>query len=252
MAKMGCGKCDYTMKDHDGSIVYDVFSLEKINNAIEKQPNIKKIEDLFEYDYELNIASGYLWLCDICKTAHVWSGENEECLRIYELVDILNETFSIEAIKKLDEYFIININDYSDELDNTPIEDFIKYNSLRPYKYYLTKDLITLYIINTDRNEIDRIYKLKEEVFSKYHVETKSSGNILFYTITKTNDLDDYVIEKGKRIKKDKENDFPHIQVNFMVNDNGISFPDPNKPSETYNKNTMKEFNEKYGKDYYK
>ena len=134
------------------------------------------------------------------------------------------------------------------------IKDFIEKNPIKPCKYYVTVDLTKVYIINTDTNELDRIYDLTYESFVEYSFDSDSFDNLIIYTIDKKNNAHEYVVENGIRKQKDTD-DYPHKQVNFMIKEIGsnggsISYADPNLEPETYTTNTMDEFNKKYGKYY--
>lgn len=146
----------------------------------------------------------------------------------------------------------MNINEYTDEFEKTPIKDLLKRNPANPYKYYVTNDLTKVYIIDLDKNIIDREYELTYESFVKYSFDTESFDNLLIYTIDKTNNGHEYVVENGIRKQRDTD-DYPHKQVNFMIKEKGsnggsISYAYPNLEPETYTINTMDAFNKKYGK----
>lgn len=252
MAHMGC-KCGNDMWNGDGEIVYDVFNKKDLTKYIQGKNVNKNFNDLLDEDLSFYDDNMYFWLCNKCKKVHLWSYKPKYCYRTYELRKGL-ENISVNEIKKLDEYYIININEY-DYLYETLIRDFIERNPIKPYKYYVTKDLTKVYIINTKLNKLEKIYDLSYESFVKYRLSTNSFDNLLIYTINKDNNAHEYDIKNGKRIQIDKD-DYPHKQVNFMINEknnNGgsISYADPNRKPEIYTANTMDKFNKKYGK-YYK
>lgn len=252
MSHMRCSNCGNNMWDGDEHIVYDVFSKKDLIDYIQNDKMNNTFEDLYnEYPpfYENNT---YFWLCDKCKGIHMWSYIPEYCYRTYKLKNDL-EDISVNKIKKLNEYYAININDY-DLVDEMFIKDFIKKNPVIAYKYYVTNDLTKVYILNTDTNKIDKIYDLTYESFVKYSYNMDSFDNLLIYTINKSNKGHEYIVENGIRTQKDK-NDYPHKQVNFMIkeknnNAESLSYPDPNLEPEIYTINTMDEFNKKYGKYY--
>lgn len=131
----------------------------------------------------------------------------------------------------------------------TLIRDFIENNPISRYKYYITDDLIKVYIINTDNNVIVKEYELTYESFVDYDLKIDSYENKLIYTIDKKNNEHEYIIKSGKRIQKDTD-DYPHKEVRFMICENGssIEYEDPNSKPEIYTKNNMDEFYQKYKK----
>ena len=150
----------------------------------------------------------------------------------------------------------MNINEYTDEFEGTPIKDLLKRNPVNPYKYYVTDDLTKVYIIDLDKNIIDREYELTYESFVEYSFDTESFDNLLIYTIDKINNCHEYVVENGVRKQRDRD-DYPHKQVNFMIEEKGsnggsVSYEYPKIEPETYTINTIDEFNKKYGKYYSK
>lgn len=252
MAHMGCS-CGNDMWDGDGHIVYDVFSKNDLTEYIQNGKINNKFEDIYDNYPPFYEENTYFWLCDECKEVHMWSYTPKYCYRTYKLRKE-REEISIESIKKLDEYFVINLNDY-DIIDEMLIKDYMQKNPSRPYKYFVTGDLTKVYIINTDTNELDRIYDLTYESFVEYSFNSDSFDNLLIYTIDKKNNGHEYVVENGIRKQKDTD-DYPHKQVNFMIkekssNGGSISYTDSNLEPETYTINTMDEFNKKYSK-YYK
>ena len=253
MSHMGC-KCGANMWDGDGHIVYDIFSFKDLKDYIAND-DTKNFDDAYEEMASFYEDNNYFWLCDDCKTAHLWSYKPEYCYRKFELTKSLDK-ISIDEIKKLNEYLVMNINEYTDEFEKTPIKDLLKRNPVNPYKYYVTDDLTKVYIIDLDKNIIDREYELTYESFVKYSFDTESFDNLLIYTIDKTNNGHEYVVENGIRKQRDTD-DYPHKQVNFMIKEKGsnggsISYAYPNLEPETYTINTMDEFNKKYGKYYVK
>ena len=252
MAHMGCS-CGNDMWDGDGHIVCDVFSKNDLTEYIQNGKINNKFEDIYDNYPPFYEENTYFWLCDECKEVHMWFYTPKYCYRTYKLRKE-REEISIESIKKLDEYFVINLNDY-DIIDEMLIKDYMQKNPSRPYKYFVTGDLTKVYIINTDTNELDRIYDLTYESFVEYSFNSDSFDNLLIYTIDKKNSGHEYVVENGIRKQKDTD-DYPHKQVNFMIkekssNGGSISYTDSNLEPETYTINTMDEFNKKYGK-YYK
>lgn len=248
MAHMSCSKCGDDMWDGDGHIVYDIYKKEDFIKYINQNGDCIFDELYGEYT-KITEDCPYIWLCDNCHTAHVESYKPKHCNRSFELVKISNK-LNLEKIKSLDEYFIFNLND--DYYDNF-LSDIIRENPIRPYKYYVEDDLSKVYIINTQKNEIDRVYELKFESFIEYEVKMEDFDDVLIYTLNKTNDGHSYIVKNGKRIQKDS-NDFPHRQVNFMIREkieNGedfISYADPNREPELYTSKNMNIFYEKYGK----
>ena len=248
MSHMSCSKCEGDMWDGDGHIVYDIYKKDDFIKYINQNGDC--IFDKLYGEYtEITEDGPNIWLCDNCHTAHVESYNPKHCNRNFELVNIPNN-LDLEKIKLLDEYFIFNLND--DYYDNL-LTDIIKENPIRPYKYYIEDDLSKVYIINTQKNEIDRVYELKFESFAEYDIKIEGFDNLLIYTIYKTNDEHSYMVKNGKRIQKDLD-DFPHRQVNFMIREKGengketISYADPNREPELYTSKNMNIFYEKYGK----
>lgn len=181
MSKMLCS-CGNRMWDGDGHIVYDVFNRRDIVDYIENGKMHKKFEDIY---WEDNVPfyddKSYFWLCDECKKVHMWSEIPKYCYRTYELRKNIEEV-SIEEIKKLDEYYVININKYG-LIDEMLIKDFIEKNPINAFKYYVTENLTKVYIINTDVNKLEMIYDLTYENFTDYSVSIDSFENLLIYTI---------------------------------------------------------------------
>lgn len=252
MAHMGCD-CGADMWDGDGHIVYDIFSFKDLKEYI-ADDDTKTFDDAYEEMVPFYEDNDYFWLCDDCKTVHLWSYKPEYCYRKFKLKKSLDKV-SVDEIKKLNEYLIMNINEYTDEFDETPIKDLLKKNPVSPYKYYVTDDLTKVYIINIEENKIDREYELTYESFVEYNWEPENVGNLLIHTIDKKNKGYEYIVENGIRRQQDTD-DYPHKQVNFMIREKGsgkgsISYADPNKKPEIYTINTMDEFKKKYGK-YYK
>lgn len=253
MAHMGC-ECGADMWDGDGHIVYDIFSFKDLKDYIAND-DTKTSDDAYEEMAPFYEDNDYFWLCDNCKTAHLWSYKPEYCYRKFKLKKSLDK-ISIDEIKKLNEYLVMNINEYTDEFEEAPIKDLLKRNPVSPYKYYVTDDLTKVYIIDLDKNILDREYELTYESFVEYSWNSEDVGNLLIYTIDKKNKGHEYIVENGIRKQQDKD-DYPHKQVNFMITEKGsnggsISYEDPNKEPETYTINTMEEFNKKYGKYYSK
>lgn len=253
MAHMEC-ICGKDMWDGDGHIVYDVFNKNDLIEYIQNGKMNNKFKDIYDNYSTFYEDNAYFWLCDECKTVHLWSSTPKYCARTYKLRKKIQK-ISIENIKKLNEYFVIGINE--DELiDDVPIKKFIEKNTIRPYKYYVTNDLTKVYIINTDTNELDRVYDLIYESFTEYDFETDVFDNLLIYTIYKKNKDHEYVVENGVRKQKDAD-DYPHKQVNFVIKENdsnggSISYVDHKLKPEIYTINNMDEFNKKYGKYYSK
>ena len=249
MAHMGCN-CGADMWDGDGHIVYDVYSFKDLKDYISKDDR-KTFEDAYVESAPCYEDNDYFWLCDDCKTVHMWSNKDEYCYRTFKLKKKIDD-ISIDEIKKLNEYLVMNINEYTEEFETTPIKDLLNRNLDNPYKYYATDDLTKVYIINIDENKLDREYELTYESFVEYDWKSDSYGDLLIYTIDKSNKGHEYIVENGIRKQKDTD-DYPHKQVNFMITEKGenggsISYADPNKEPETYTIDTMDEFNKKYGK----
>lgn len=253
MAHMGCD-CGNDMWDGDGHIVYDVFSKKDLIKYIQNGKTNNRFKDLCDDYSPFYEDNAYFWLCDKCKEVHLWSYIPNYCYRTYKLRKNL-ERISADEINKLDEYYVININEY-ELVDEMLIKDFIEKSPIKPYKYYVTNDLTKVYIINTDTNKLDRIYDLTYENFVEYSFDEEAFDNLLIYTIDKSNNGHEYIVENGVRKQKDT-NDYPHKQVNFMIQEKGrtgglISYIDPNLAPEVYSINTMDKFNKKYGKYYNK
>lgn len=249
MAHMRCN-CGTDMWDGDGHIVYDVFSFKELKDYISKNGK-KTFEDAYNENAPFYENNDYFWLCDDCKTVHMWSNKPEYCYRTFKIKKNIDD-ISINEIKKLSEYLVMNINKYTDEFDKIPIKDLLNRNPVNSYKYYATDDLTKVYIINSDENKLDKEYELIYESFVKYDWKSDSYDNLLIYTIDKSNKGHEYIVENGIRKQKNTD-DFPHKQVNFMItekdkNGGSISYADPNKQPEIYTINTMEQFNKKYGK----
>lgn len=249
MSRMGCN-CGNSMWDGDGEIVYDVYARKDLDKYIEGNGINKLFEDIYDDDPDFYADGIYFWLCDKCKTVHLWSNLPEYCYRTFELCKAIDCNISTEEIKKLAEFYVINSNEYGD-IESMPITDIMEKNPLRPFKYYVTEDLTKVFIINTDHDKVDRIYELTHESNVEYDLKTESFGHLLIYTIDKKNGGHEYKVEKGIRIQQDSE-DYPYKQVNFMVSERPkggglISYADPNREPETYTADTMDEFYAKYG-----
>lgn len=249
MAHLKC-ICDASMWDGDLHIVYDVFSFKDLRDYIFND-DTKTFDDIYEENPPFYEDPIYFWLCDNCKTIHLWNGENDDCYRRFKLKTEI-DNLSIDEIKKLNEYLVINLNEYTNEFAMTPIKDLLIRNPINPYKYFITDDLINVYVINIDENKIVMQYELIYESFVKYSEKIETYEDLLISTIDKKNNGHEYIIENGIRIQSDK-NDYPHKQVDFMITEgemgiSSISYPDPNKEPEIYTIHTMKKFYEKYGK----
>lgn len=249
MAHMGC-ECGHDMWDGDGHIVYDIFSKKDLTEYIKESKSKYRFEDMYDECPSFYEDNSYFWLCDKCKRVHMWSYLPKYCTRTFKLSDKIDR-IDLDYVKKLEEYYVVNLYDY-DVIDSEYICDFIKKNPIRPYKYYVKEDLTKIYIVNTDIDEIDKVYELTHESFVEYNLKSESFDNLLIYTIDKTNDGHEYEVKDGKKIQIDSD-DYPHKQVNFMITEKGsnngsISYADPNQEPEIYNINTMDKFNEKYGK----
>lgn len=255
MAHMGCD-CGNNMWDGDGKIVYHLYKVKDIIRYMKKQKVEKTFSEMYYEDYPLFCRNNpYFWLCDKCKNIHLWSDSPKYCYREYKIVEKNNKE-DLSKIKELDEYIVVNLNDY-EVMDDMLISDIIKKNPVRPYKYYVEDDLTRIYIINTNEDKIDRIYELVYEDFVKYKFTSKSIDNknehLLICTINKRKgqDIHTYKVENGKRKQVDSD-DYPHRQVNFMITERSgkgsISFADPNREPEVYTSKNMNVFYEKYGK----
>lgn len=158
MAGMGCSVCRNIMRDHDGSIVYNVYTkielIDYINTNLNKEN--PELLDIIYYGESI-LQNDYFWKCNKCQTVYLWDGKTGKCIGEYLKVDDFSVDIDLKNIEKLDEIFIINSNDNTDDL---LIKDLFNKNPFRPFKYYVNKDLETVYIINTDKNSLDRIYKL--------------------------------------------------------------------------------------------
>lgn len=150
MAHMGC-KCGNDMWDGDGHIVYDIFSRKELTEYIKREKLKFKFEDMYDDYPSFYEKHPYFWLCDKCKTVHIWSESPKYCKRTFELSDTIDKV-DVDSIKKLEEYYVINLYDY-DIIDDMYISDFIERNPIRSYKYYVKEDLTKVYIINTDNDE---------------------------------------------------------------------------------------------------
>lgn len=246
MAHMGCS-CGNDMCNRDGHIVYDVFSRKDLTNYIQSKKKNNKFEDIYEDNPKFYEENTYFWLCDKCKKVHMWSYSPEYCYRTYELRKGIEEIL-VDDIKKLDEYYVININEY-ELVEETLIKDFIEKNPIKPYKYYITDDLVKIYIINTNSNKLERIYDLTYESFVEYNFELDSFDNLLIYTIDKKNKGYEYIVENGVGKKKISD-DYPRKQVNFMAkvkssNDESIGYVDSNLNLKNYKINIVDKFNKK-------
>lgn len=249
MSHMGCD-CGNDMWDGDGEIVYDVYARKDLEKYLQSSGVNKKFEDMYDDDPDFYSEGIYFWLCDKCKTVHLGSSLPEYFYRTFKFKNDIDENISVEEIKGLAEYYVINVNEYGD-VDHLHISDVIERNPFRPYKYYVTEDLTKVYIINTDNNKLDRIYELTYEGNIDYSLEIETFGDLLIYTIDKKNNGHEYIVENGIRIQQDKE-DYPYKQVNFMVTVRTagggiISHADPNREPETYTADNMDEFYAKYG-----
>ena len=164
MAGMGCYICRNILRDHDGSIVFDVYTKEELQDFNRKYLNQEnpKLEDIvFHEDYEL--FNDYFWKCDRCQSVYLWDVEdssNPNKCRVYSMTDISKISITLDQVKQLEEILIINLNDNTDDLY---VSDLFLRNPFRPYKYYVSDDHNYVYIVNTDMDTIDRIYKYRED-----------------------------------------------------------------------------------------
>ena len=247
MAHMKCD-CGIELHNNDGHIVYDVFEKKKLQECMKNKNKDIKFDDIYNEEFYRN--NPYFWMCDNCKSVYLWTFIPMYCSRKYELVDVPYD-LSIRKIKKLDEYYIFNC---LDNIEDIQVKKILKKNPRRPYKYFVKKDLSKVYIVDTEFNDIDRIYDLTYESTMVYSHDYDIFDNILIYTIYKGPNEHVYQVENGKRIQLDTE-DYPHKEVHFIVKKkdkygNCVDANDPNKEIETYTINNMDEFNRKYGKYY--
>lgn len=158
MAGMGCYVCKNIMRDHDGTIVYDIYTktelLDYIKTNLDKEN--PELLDIIYYG-EVELYNKYFWKCDKCQTVYVWDSKTEDCAGNYLKVKDFDEHIGLINVKNMEEIFIINVNDDTDDI---LINDLFSKNPFRPYKYYVTKDLETVYVINTEKNNLDRLYKI--------------------------------------------------------------------------------------------
>ena len=157
MGGMVCSICKSIIVDHDGSVVYDVFTkdwLNEYNSKYLKLENPKLLDITLYSDYELS--NYYFWKCNKCQAVYVWNLINDDSFSFHIKTESIDKNIDLEAIKSMTELFIINNNDNIDDLF---IKDLFVRNPFRPYKYYISKDLKVVYIINTDINYLDRIYE---------------------------------------------------------------------------------------------
>lgn len=197
--------------------------------------------------YENN---SYFWLCDDCKAVHMWTYEPEYFYRRFEIKKKLDD-ISVDEIKELNEYLVVNINAIDDEFDSTPIKDLMVRSTINQFKYFATDDLTKVYIIDINKNKLDSEYELTYESSLETDLKIDSFGDIMIYTIEKKNNGHEYVVENGVRKQQDDDK-YPHFQVNFMIHEDNIGFADPKREPETYNKDTIDEFYKKYGNLYKK
>lgn len=156
MAHMLC-ECGEGLSDCDGTIVYDVYRAQGFRDyAKTHEKGCTFSEMYFEYTSATE-DSWYFWLCDKCKAVYLWDHDPKHtAYRKFEPC-ALPDQLDLDKVKSLDEYFIININDDCDDL---LLSDLFEKNPFRPYKYFTEKDLSRVYIIDTNRNAVDRVYKL--------------------------------------------------------------------------------------------
>lgn len=247
MAHMSC-ECKNDLWNGDGEIVYEVYKVKDLKKCIEGNNSDKTFYDLYNEEAPIYDDNPYFWYCNKCKRIHLWSYKPKYCYRKYKLRNKIEENIDIKAISNLDEYIVVNFNEI-EQLNNYRVKSAIEKNPLRPYKYYVTNDLTKIYILNTDSKLVEKIYDLTYESYVKYTVNLKNVDNLLIYTINKKNKGHEYIVKNGVRTQKDID-DYPHKQVNFMTHDKNskLYYADPNKKTETYTKDTMNEFNKKYGK----
>lgn len=240
--------CGNDMWDGDGKIVWDVYKVDDIKEYIKQYPEIIEFGDCYaNYDNGLKY-NVYFWKCDKCGAIHSWTLDDDEIYRIYNLVSD-DVDISRDELNRLTEIIPINVNEYG-YYDFFPIDELFNKNPIRPYKYFLSNDLLSAFVFNTDTNKVDLKYELSYETNADYSYEIDTFDDLLIYTIEKKNDGHEYSFENGKKILKDT-NDYPHKQVNFMIKiSKDVYAADPNREPETYTINDLDEFNKKYGKYY--
>ena len=122
------------------------------------------------------------WICDACKRVHLWSYNPKAWFRIYKRKEVLCEK-SLDYFKELDEFFVINLNDYCDAIENGLLKDFIEKNPLTDKKYYVEKDLRIVCILDTKLNKIIEEYDLEFEDYNEYDLDIKEEVENFVYTI---------------------------------------------------------------------
>lgn len=155
MGQGTCALCSGRLTDHDLSIVYSVYKKEDLLDYNQKYLHSEHAElDAIIFGDEM-LDDVNLWLCDKCKTANTWSFSSNR-YRAYQLKKEIREDVDLDQIRKLQEIFIIHA---LEETEHIYLADFIEHNPFRPFKYYLSEDYRYVYIVDIDKNRLDRVYE---------------------------------------------------------------------------------------------